>query len=117
MAEHVNWHKADCFSGRFLGEWDLPDDSEIAAKITDIKHEMVAGQNGTQEMKTIIYLEGLKPMICNKTNIKNIAKACGTDYEDEMCGHYIQLYKDMVSSFGTICRAVRVRDFEPKVDK
>ena len=115
MAEHVNWHSADCFAGKYLGEWDLPEKDEMAAKIADIKHEMVSNPQGASEEKTIVYLEGLKPMICNKTNIKNIAAACGTDYEDEMVGHYIQLYRDRVASFGKITACIRVRDFEPNV--
>lgn len=115
MAEHVNWHKAPGFSSPYLGSWDI--EGEVAAKIKDITHEMVTGQNGQAEEKTIIHFEGLKPMICNKTNIKAIAKACGTDYEDEMVGKYIQLYTEKVAAFGTVTDAVRVRDFAPQIKK
>ena len=81
--------------------------------ISDVKEEMVQNQQGS-EKKPVLYFQGdHKPLILNTTNMKAIAKACGTDYMDEWCGKNIQLYGDQVSAFGTTTRAVRVRDFAP----
>lgn len=113
MAEHIKWQKTA--NKNYMGNWDLPDDGkDIILTIEDVKEELVQNQQG-QEKKPVLHFKGeFKPLILNTTNMKAIAKACGTDYMDEWVGKNIQLYVDQVPAFGTTTLAVRVRDFAPE---
>ena len=113
MAEHIHWRTT--MNSKYLGEWDLPDGKDMIVTIKDVIMEEVRNANGT-EKKPVLYFEGnIKPMILgNKVNKKRISKVCGSNYFDEWVGHDIQLYKEMVSSFGETGMALRVRDFVPK---
>ena len=113
MAEHVRFEKA--LNKKYMAEADLPEDgSDMIVKIKDVKHEEVQDSQGKKETKTVIYFEGdVKPMIMNVTNLKRVAAVAKSPYEDEWVGCKIQLYSEMVSAFGSIVKAVRVRDFAP----
>lgn len=114
MSEHVHWKKLT--NPTYLGEWDIPEGQDLVATIKSISQEEVKDKNGKSEMVPVLtWKEGLKPLILNKTNMTNIAKALGTPYVDEWEGQAVQLYKEMVSAFGTITMAVRIRDFKPEV--
>lgn len=116
MAEHVNWHTTPGMDSQYLGEWDLPEKQDMIVKIKDIGMDVIQGQNGLKEEKIVISFDGVpKKMICNKTNIRNIAAATGTDYFDEMTGHYVELFRDTASVGGKVVKCIRVRDFEPAV--
>jgi hypothetical protein len=79
--------------------------------------EIVAGTDGKkQECMVIHFMEnGIKPMICNKTNAKTITKVHKTPYIEQWAGKKIQLYSAPVSAFGTTTDALRIRDFVPQV--
>lgn len=111
--EHIHWKKLT--NPTFLGEWDIPDDNDLIATVKGVKQEEVKDKNGQSEMVPVmVWVEDLKPLILNKTNMSNVAKALGTPYVDEWAGQQVQLYKEMVSAFGTVTMAVRIRDFKPK---
>ncbi len=112
MAEHIKWQKTA--NKNYMGAWDLPDDGkDLLVTIEDVKEETLQNERGTEKKQAVHFKGEYKPLILNTTNMKAIAKACGTDYMDEWCGHNIQLYKELVSAFGTTTEAVRVRDFAP----
>lgn len=100
----------------YLGAYALEDGKDLIVTIKEVKLEMVPGQNGAKEEQVVAHLEnGVKPFILNKTNMKRIAQVTGTPYIEEWAGQNIQLYKELVSAFGTTTEALRVREFRPKV--
>lgn len=113
MAEHIRFEKM--LNKTYLGEWDLPEDgSDMIVKIKDVKQEEIQSPTGGKETKTVLYFDGdVKPMIANVTNMKRIAGVAQSSYLDEWIGVKIQLYKEMVPSFGTVSAAIRVREFAP----
>ena len=111
--EHIHWKKLT--NTPYLGEWDLPEGQDIIVTIKDIKIENVKNNKGEEEELPVLYfVEQLKPMILNKTNMANIARACRSDYIDSWQGMKIQLYRELVFAFGEKKFAVRVRDFKPE---
>lgn len=99
----------------YLGAYAFDEGKEMIVTIREVKPELITGQNGQKEEKVVAHFEGdVKPLILNKTNLKAIEKALKTPYIEDWSGHNVQLYVEMVSAFGTITQAVRVRDFEPK---
>lgn len=112
--EHIHWKKLT--NSPYLGEWDLPEGQDLIATIREIRTEKVKNNKGEEETLPVLYfVEQLKPMILNRTNLKSISKACGSDYLDAWAGKPIQLYREMVFAFGEKTMAVRVRDFAPEV--
>lgn len=114
MAEHIHWRKTT--NPDYLGAYALEDGKDMIVTIKDVKQEVITGQKGEKEECTVLYFEGdVKPMILNKTNMKSIAKVCGSPYLDDWCKHDIQLYGEMVTAFGETGLALRVRPFDPEV--
>ena len=112
MAEHVHWKKTT--NPTYLGSWDFEPGQDMIVQVKDVRLEMVQNAQGREE-KPILYLEnGVKPMILNSTNMKQISKATGSPYMDEWVGKKLQLYVTMVAAFGTTTDAVRVREFAPQ---
>ena len=98
----------------YLGAYALEDGKDMIVTIKNVSVQSITGQNGQKEDAVVCELEGMKPMILNKTNMKRIEKVCGSPYIEDWAGHDIQLYTEMVSAFGTTTMALRVRDFVPK---
>lgn len=115
MTTHTHWKKLT--NPTYLGEWDIPEGQDLLATIRTVSQEEVKDKNGKSEMVPVLYWEEqLKPLILNKTNMTNISKALKTPYIEEWAGQTVQLYKEMVSAFGTVTMAVRIRDFKPEVN-
>ena len=112
MAEHIHW-KSTC-NTKYLGAYALDDGKDMIVTIDDVKQETITGAKGEKEDCVVLYFKGdIKPMILNKTNMKAIAKVCGSPYIDDWVGKNIQLYGEMVSAFGETGLALRVRTFAP----
>lgn len=101
---------------RFLGSWDVMD-GEIVLTIADFKEEMIEGDKGRKEKKCILYFaeQGVKPMVCNLTNRKTLAKLYHTVNSDKLKGKRVQIGTDKVKAFGAVHDALRIRAVVPQV--
>jgi len=94
----------------YLGSWDIGETkSEKTFKIIDVKQEMITGQGGSKSECTVMYMEGSKPMILNKTNAKSITKAYDTPYIEEWVGKSITIFVSREKAFGELMDCLRIR--------
>jgi len=106
MANKTHWKKMT--NPNYFGAWDL-DGGVKTFKIKDVKNEMVKNAQGEEEC-VVVYLEGAKPLIANKTNLQQISKVAGSPYIEDWKGKVISLHTEKVRAFGTVTDAVRVMD-------
>lgn len=99
---------------RFLGSWDVMD-GEITLTIADFKEEMIEGDKGRKEKKCILYFaeQNVKPMVCNLTNRKTLAKLYHTVNSEKLKGKRVTIGTDKVKAFGAVHDALRIRPIIP----
>lgn len=112
MASKTHWKKLT--NPDYLGAYALEDGEDMIVTIKNVSKKIITGPNGQKEEAVVAELEGMKPMILNKTNMKRITKVCGTPYIEDWAGHDIQLYTELVPAFGETTMALRVREFAPQ---
>lgn len=96
----------------YIGSWDLVNQdgsyTDKVVTIAGVKKEMVHdGKGGQSECMTVAFKE-CKPMVCNSTNAKQIAKVTGSDFIEEWTGKQIILTVAKVKAFGDMHDAIRV---------
>jgi len=102
----------------FIGAYALEPGKDLILTIKSCGLEMITGNAGKKEEAMVIHFaESVKPMICNVTNAKSIAKVHKTPYIEEWSGKKIQLYSKRVNAFGEEVDALRVREFLPKTEE
>lgn len=100
----------------FLGTWDLPQGKDLVTTITKVENQEVFNpKDNSKEEVVVVELKGVKPLIANATNCKNIAQACKSDYVEDWIGKPIAIYATKVKAFGDVVEAVRVRPNPPVV--
>jgi hypothetical protein len=103
----------------YLGSWDLTlkDGSfgEITVTIKEVKKQMVFDGKGGQDECVVVTLadKDLKPFIANSTNLKMLARVCGSNFIEDWAGKQVVLGVDKVRAFGEIHDALRVRNKKP----
>lgn len=116
MAERLkgDYHKA--LDKQWLGHWDCPPGGkeDLIVTIDHFEKGEVVGQGGSKDKKNICYFKECKPLICNVTNMKAIAKALGSNHFEDWEGQKIALYEadERRAEDG---KAIRVREYRPKV--
>lgn len=112
----THWKKL--YNPNYFGCYCFESGKDIVLTIEKMVQENVVGEGGRSELCTVMYFkEDVKPLICNKTNCKTIAKLFKTPIIEKWCGRKIQLYADNNVKFGKeIVQGVRVRSFLPKVE-
>ena len=100
----------------YLGAWDIPENGDLILTVKSVGTEEVKGESGRSEDCMVIHFsDANKPMICNITNAKSIAKVANSKYIEDWPGVRIALYQAEVQ-FGREMRdAIRVRDYAPKL--
>lgn len=100
----------------YIGAYALEPGKDLILTIKSCGLEMITGNGGKKEEAMVIHFKeaGTKPMICNVTNAKMIAKVHSTPYIEQWSGKRIQLYASRVSAFGETVDALRIRDFVPQ---
>ncbi len=109
----------------YIGSWDLMDEEGViknkVVTITSVKNDTVFDGKGGSEELTVLFFEGLKPMILNATNIKVICKSLDTPFIEEWVGKKIELTVKKIKAFGEMHDALRVvssdLDMTPKHPK
>jgi hypothetical protein len=79
--------------------------------VTIDRVESVEFENdGKKQLKPVAHFrnEGIKPLVCNKTNFLLISGICGEN-TDDWPGKQIRLFPDMVAFKGQIKEAIRVK--------
>lgn len=111
MATLTHWKKT--VNPDYIGSYALESDKDMVLTIKSAGVEMVTGNNGKKEEKLVIHFHenGVKPMICNRTNAKVITKLHKTPYIELWAGKKIQLYSSRITAFGEEVDALRIRDY------
>jgi|694.fasta_scaffold97572_3 hypothetical protein len=106
----THW-KAFCSPDK-LGAWDFETpESEMTLTIKDVKPEEVIDPSKKKRFKPIIYWhENVKPMVCNSTNARTIAKIFGSHRHENWIDKKITLYVDpKVNSPQGVVEGIRVK--------
>lgn len=115
MEIKTHWKKLH--NPNYLGSYAFQPGKDIVSTIKMVQNEMVIGSDGKKEECTVMHFAetGIKPMIVNATNAKQIQKLFKTPYIEEWRGRKIQLYVDCNVRVGKeIVEGIRVRPFPPK---
>ncbi len=112
--EKTHWKRL--YNPNYFGCWCFEDGKDMVLTIDRTVQEPVSDEKGKQEMCMVIHFkEGVKPLICNKTNAKTIEKLAGSSYIEDWAGLCIQLYADHNVRFGRErVDGVRIRPTAPK---
>lgn len=96
----THWKKA--YNPNYFGAWCFEPGKDMVLTICCVVQELVRDESGKEEQCMVIRWKetGAKPMICNKTNGKAIAKLVGSPYIEDWVGHRLQLYVDHNVRFG-----------------
>lgn len=83
----------------YIGSFDLPDGGDIDLTIKKVTGGELTANGGRKSKKPIVHFQedGVKPLICNKTNGKAIANLYGTIVED-WAGKRITLFVSKTNS-------------------
>jgi hypothetical protein len=101
---------SDAFPSKYLKSADVKT-KPFVATISHVDMELV-GQGQDQKQKPILYLEGQKPIVLNRTNFDAIESAFGDT--DEWPGHKIRAYCAPTRFQGKATDGIRVDPIVPK---
>lgn len=103
----------DAYPGKWLKASDLGDEDH-AVTIESVKLESVGQGEQAQQKLVLKFHEFTKPLVCNLTNGKAIAKLVGSEDTDQWPGKRITLWVNPDVQFGSeIVSAIRVRGKAP----
>jgi hypothetical protein len=113
--QHTHWKSQ--VNPDYLGAYAIPPNQTLILTIKSATKELVPSPNGDRKECLVIHFseKDIKPMVCNRTNGKNIQKALKSPYLEEWIGKKIELYVSKVKAFGDTMDAIRVRDYAPVI--
>jgi hypothetical protein len=100
----------DAFPSKFLKSADVKA-KHLIATISHVEMELV-GQGQDQKQKPVLYLEGQKPIVLNRTNFEAIEQAFGDT--DEWPGRKIKVYCAPTRFGGKPVDGIRIDPIVPK---
>ena len=100
----------DAFPRKFLRSADAKT-NPIIAVISHLKMELV-GHGQDQKEKPVLHLEGVKPMVLNRTNFETLEEAFGDS--DDWPGHKIKIKCARTQFEGKTVDGVRIYPIVPK---
>ncbi len=110
---HIHWKRMT--NTDYLGAYSLDDGKDMILTIQSVGKELVVSANGKKEECVVArFLEDVKPMILNRTNMKMITKIHRTPYIDEWTGKRIQVYQSTTKFGGEIVECLRIRPTVPE---
>ena len=103
----------EMIESKYLKQSDVSEDTIVT--IEKVGKANVAPKGEEAEYKWLIrFTEFPKPMVLNSTNIKRLAKACGSGETDEWTGKQVVLYVDPDVEFaGNVVGGLRIRAHKP----
>ena len=100
----------DAFPSKFLKSADVKA-KQIVATISHVDMEVV-GQGQDQKEKPVLYLEGQKPIVLNRTNFEAIEQAFGDT--DEWANRKVKVYCAPTRFQGKAVDGIRIDPVVPK---
>ena len=99
----------EMIESKYLKQSDVEDEALVT--IVKVGRANIAKENDEPEYKWLIrFKEFPKPMVLNATNIKRLARACGSEETDEWTDRQVILYVDHDVEFaGNVVGGLRVR--------
>ena len=98
----------------YIGAYAL-DGQDLTVTIRDVRYETITGTNGKKESCPVAYfVEDKKPMIMNRTNMKQITKLYGSPYVEDWKGKKITLYPTTTKFGGEVVECLRIRPTIPQ---
>ena len=116
-------HYRKVFKSEHLGSADLEemleDKKRLVFTINQVKQEYGATVAGKKIDANIAYFkEGIKPLVLNATNSKQMAKFAQSKFVEEWSGITIELYIDAsVKMKGEVVGGVRIKSELPAIEK
>lgn len=103
----------DMIESKYLKQSDVED--ELLVTVQKVGKQNIAKKDDEPEYKWLVRFDELaKPMVLNSTNIKRLAKACGSDDTDDWTGKQVILYVDPDVEFaGNVVGGLRIRAHKP----
>jgi hypothetical protein len=101
---------SDAFPSRYL-QTSVVKGKPIVAAISHVEMETV-GQGADQKRKPVLYLDGHKPMVLNRTNFETLADAFGDS--DEWAGNKVKVFTARTQYQGKSIDGLRVEPIKPK---
>lgn len=100
----------EMIESKYLKQSDVVDD-EMVVTVQKVGRANVAREGDEPEYKWLIRFDELpKPMVLNATNIKRLARACGSDDTDDWVGKKAILYVDHDVEFaGNVVGGLRIK--------
>lgn len=102
----------------WLGSWDLMKEDgsygKIVLTIKEAKTSEVVDHKGKANSEATLHFNEAKPMILNHTNVRAVAKACGSPYIEDWTGKKVTIYVTQVKAFGEMHDALRVESIPVK---
>lgn len=116
MEKHTHWKKLT--NPNYLGAYSIENGQDIILTIKNVREETVIGADGKKDDCVVCYfVENVKPMILNSTNMKMITKLYKTPYIEEWAGKQIQIGIEKIKAFGDVVDALRIRKIKPVVSQ
>ena len=102
----------EMIESKYLKQSDVQD--EMLVTIRKVGKGNIAKEGDEPQFKWMIaFSEFKKPMILNSTNIKRLARACGSDDTDNWAGKIVLLYVDPDVEFsGNVVGGLRIREYK-----
>ncbi len=99
----------EMIESKYLKQSDVHEDTVVT--VEKVGKANVAPKGEEPELKWLIrFTEFPKPMVLNSTNIKRLAKACGSDDTDDWVGKQAVLFVDPDVEFaGNVVGGLRIR--------
>tara|TARA_R110000764_G_scaffold210625_1_gene296605 strand:- start:660 stop:1025 length:366 start_codon:yes stop_codon:yes gene_type:complete len=96
-------------TGKYLRRESVSPEGQTHQVIRCVEEEINSADGGS-ELKWILYMSDLKPLIMNATNIRRCISALGGSQTDSWVGQSLVLYDDAEVEFGgKVVGGVRVR--------
>lgn len=99
----------EMIESKYLKQSDI--DNDVVVTVQKVGKANVAREGDEPEYKWLIrFAELPKPMVLNSTNIKRLAKSCGSDDTDDWLNKQVVLYVDPDVEFaGNVVGGLRIR--------
>ena len=105
----------EMIESKYLKQGDI--DNEVVVTVDKVGKGNIAKEGDEPEYKWMVrFREFKKPMILNSTNIKRLAKVCGSDDSDDWSGQRVTLFVDPDIEFaGNVVGGLRISAKKPEL--
>jgi hypothetical protein len=101
---------SDAFPRKYLASAEVKS-KPIIARVSAVEMETV-GQGADQKEKPVLYLDGQRPVVLNRTNFEALEDAFGDS--DNWPGHKVKVYTALTRFQGKAVDGIRLAPIMPK---